>query len=357
MNRILILKKLDAVIGRMATMVLPGSPKSDAPHCRKFLVIRPGGIGDAVLLIPVLQQLKDAYPEAMIEVLAEQRNAAIFGMCTAVDRVLRYDQGGILAVLGSRYDVIIDSEQWHRLTAVVARLTRAQMRIGYGSNERRKLFSHAIDYSHADYELDSFFALLEPLGVARQAVVTPFLIIPSAERDRVSKLLQDFSDRPFIALFPGSSITERRWGVERFHQLSRRLNGDGYPVVVIGGSDDRSAGDAIAAGLEGLNLAGQTSLLGSAAIIANSALLVSGDSGVLHLGVGLGTLTVSLFGPGIAAKWAPRGEQHIVVNHKLPCSPCTRFGTTPSCPIGAKCIQDITVDEVFMAAQELLNLK
>ena len=55
--------------------------------------------------------------------------------------------------------------------------------------------------------------------------------------------------------------------------------------------------------------------------------------------------------------YAPRGEQHIVINHKLPCSPCTRFGTTPPCPIGAKCIEDITVDEVFMVAQELLNLK
>jgi ADP-heptose:LPS heptosyltransferase len=86
-----------------------------------------------------------------------------------------------------------------------------------------------------------------------------------------------------------------------------------------------------------------------------SQLLISGDSGVLHLGVGLGTPTVSLFGPGIADKWAPRGEQHIVINHKLPCSPGTRFGTTPPCPIGAKCIQDITVDEVFAASMKLVS--
>ncbi len=75
------------------------------------------------------------------------------------------------------------------------------------------------------------------------------------------------------------------------------------------------------------------------------------------MGAGLSVPTVSLFGPGIANKWAPPGEQHIVINHKLPCSPCTRFGTTPPCPIGAKCIQDISVGEVFTAAQEILALQ
>ncbi len=84
-------------------------------------------------------------------------------------------------------------------------------------------------------------------------------------------------------------------------------------------------------------------------------MLVSGDSGVLHIAVGLNKPTVSLFGPGIAAKWAPRGEKHIVLNHHLDCSPCTRFGYTPSCSHGARCIQDITVEEVFTAVMTLLE--
>jgi len=76
---------------------------------------------------------------------------------------------------------------------------------------------------------------------------------------------------------------------------------------------------------------------------------------VLHIAVGLGVPTVSLFGPGRAKKWAPQGGQHMVINRGLSCSPCTTFGTTPSCPTAARCMRDITVDEVVNAVTMLLT--
>ena len=112
-------------------------------------------------------------------------------------------------------------------------------------------------------------------------------------------------------------------------------------------------GEVIAGGL-GLNLAGMTSLSETAAVIQKSSLLLSGDSGVLHIAVGLGVPTVSLFGPGRVKKWAPQGERHIVISKELPCSPCTTFGTTPPCPNGIRCMSDITVDEVVNAVTRLL---
>ena len=81
----------------------------------------------------------------------------------------------------------------------------------------------------------------------------------------------------------------------------------------------------------GLILAGMTSLAETAAVIQKCALLVSGDSGVLHIAAGLGVPTVSIFGPGRVEKWAPQGEHHVVVTKRLTCSPCTMFGTTPPC--------------------------
>jgi ADP-heptose:LPS heptosyltransferase len=129
----------------------------------------------------------------------------------------------------------------------------------------------------------------------------------------------------------------------------------GVKSVVVGGREDREQGDAIVSGGGGMNLAGRTSLAGTAAIIKRSRLLVSGDSGVLHIAVGLGVPTVSLFGPGRALKWAPRGENHIVINKGLTCSPCTTYGTTPPCPINARCMKEISVDEVFNAATVLLT--
>ena len=131
----------------------------------------------------------------------------------------------------------------------------------------------------------------------------------------------------------------------------------GVSVVVVGGTEDSAEGEMIVAGVSGLNLAGKTTLVETAAVIAGSAVLISGDSGVLHIAVGLGVPTVSLFGPGIAKKWAPEGDRHVVLNRHLACSPCTRFGYTPKCPIQAQCMTGISVDEVVAAAGKLLKLQ
>jgi len=305
----------------------------------------------------VVEQLRKFFPDAYIEVLAEKRNSGAFALCPGIDRVICYDRPQELwTALRSGYDVVIDSEQWHHLSAIVARMIRSKIKIGYGTNDRKRLFTKSIEYSHENYEMDSFFELLKPLEIEPPSTMLfPFLTVPAVDQRTADKRLGNLQGKPFVAMFPGASIAERCWGVEKFHQLAKRLIDEGLSVAVVGGKEDIATGHAIADGLSVLNLTGKTSLCGTAGVLNRSQLLISGDSGVLHIGVGLGIPTVSLFGPGIAVKWAPRGKHHIVINHKLPCSPCTRFGTTPPCPIGVKCMQDITVDEVFSAAQKLLN--
>ena len=157
-----------------------------------------------------------------------------------------------------------------------------------------------------------------------------------------------------MVIFPGASIPERRWGVDRFGELARRLAGEGRLVAVVGGREDIADGNIIA-GVSGLNLAGRTSLVETAAIVDRAAVLVSGDSGILHMGVGLGVPTVSLFGPGRQKKWGPRGESDRILNQELPCSPCTTFGSTPPCPYQARCLAEISVDEVFGAVMRILE--
>jgi ADP-heptose:LPS heptosyltransferase len=122
----------------------------------------------------------------------------------------------------------------------------------------------------------------------------------------------------------------------------------------VGGPGDAGEGDEIIRGLAGLNLAGRTTLAETAAVIARASVLLSGDSGILHIGVGLDIPTVSLFGPGIATKWAPQGVRHIVIDRGVSCSPCTRFGYTPGCPSGVHCMSEITPDDVFSAVLSLL---
>lgn len=107
-----------------------------------FLIIRPGGIGDAVLLIPAIQALKQKYPDAVISVLAEKRNASTFRLCPHIKEIFLYDKPKqLFKAIRGNFDVVVDTEQWHRLSAVVARLSGACVSIGYATNERKKLFS------------------------------------------------------------------------------------------------------------------------------------------------------------------------------------------------------------------------
>lgn len=352
-----LIKKLDAVIGRMAVLLLSRPEASSIPGgIAKILIIRPGGIGDAVLLAPAVTSLKNRFPHIHITILAEQRNTGVFPLIPGVDELLRYDrQGEFFKALRTRYDVVIDTEQWHRMSAVIARMVPSPVKIGFDTNERRRVFTHSIPYSHDDYEAASFANLLTPLGIDARGVEMgpPFLFLPAAARQKAVGLLEPLSGNPFVVIFPGASIAERRWGADRFRRVAKQLAEGGFQVVVVGGPEDRENGDLIV-GAWGVNLAGMTTLAESAAVIARSSLVISGDSGVLHLAVGLGIATVSLFGSGIAAKWAPQGERHVVLNQKLSCSPCTRFGTTPPCPKDNICMKKITADQVMAAAVHLL---
>jgi ADP-heptose:LPS heptosyltransferase len=354
-----LLKKFDSVIGHVSASLFPSpTPAKQSNPIASLLLIRPGGIGDAVLLAPAIYFLKNTYPTLRITVLAEQRNVGAFLLIPGVDNVLCYDRcrDFILALRG-RYDVVVDTEQWHRLSAVVARITSAPLKIGFATNERQRMFTHRIPYSHDDYEATSFTNLLKPMGIETGGVETslPFLSVPEAASSKAAILLSSIQERPFVLIFPGASIPERQWGADRFRRVAEMLSVFRVKIVVVGGKADYQQGEVIVGGGLGLNLAGATSLAETAALIQKSSLLLSGDSGVLHIAVGLGVATVSLFGPGRERKWAPQGGAHTVINKELPCSPCTTFGNTPPCPIAVRCMQDISVDEVLNVVTMVLT--
>jgi lipopolysaccharide heptosyltransferase II len=351
-----VIKCIDRLAGSiLVSLIVKKKPVKGGP-VRSILLIRPGGIGDAVLLAPAINSLKKIYPDCHITILAEQRNADVFSLLPGIEKVLCYDRPNeFIQALRGRYDVMVDTEQWYRLSAVVARLVRAPVKIGFDTNDRRRMFTHSIPYDLNAYEPDNFLALLNPLGVDSQRdPETVSLSLPPQSVSRAGQWLQTLNSDPFVVIFPGSSIPEKCWGTERFIQVSRQIAGYGFKTVVVGGRKDRADGNVIA-GAGGLNLAGMTTLAESAAVIARSGLVVSGDSGVLHLAAGQDVPTVSLFGPSSVAKWAPRGDKHIVLSKKLSCSPCSKFGTTPPCTIEARCMRDITVDEVVNAVTMLLT--
>jgi lipopolysaccharide heptosyltransferase II len=316
------------------------------------LIIRPGGIGDAVLLIPALRVLKERFPLAQIDVLAETRNAEIFTLCEAVTRIFLYHRVRDLArVLLQSYDLVIDTEQWHRLSAVVAFLTRAPVRAGFVTNERARLFSHCVPYDQCAYEVSSFLRLVESVTgePIRMDQEVPF-IVASPRR------LDQNRSRPTVVLSPGASIPEKRWGDQRFAELAARLTSHGCAVAVVGGNAERKQARRVCFGGSPnvTDLTGRLSLREVAALLAGADVLVTPDSGLLHLASAVGTATVSLFGASNKEKWAPKGREHRILSAELPCSPCSAFGYTPRCPIDIECLRQISVEDVLTAILELL---
>jgi len=317
-----------------------------------ILVIRPGGIGDAVVLVPVLEKLRLGFPQARLAVLAEKRNVSVFRpLCgRVINELFCYDSPrDFLSLLSRAFDLVIDTEQWHILSAFTAFIVgRRGIRIGFATNERSQFFTHPTTYDNLGFEGDNFFRLLKPLGIEATPPHPYAGFYSAAIRPKEGGAKR-------VAIFPGASIKERQWSPVNFRKVADRLRSINVEVIVVGGREDIESSKIISSGLDGVkNLAGKTSLEETARILSSCDLLISSDSGIMHLAVAVGTPVVALFGPGIASKWAPRDGISVVINKNLSCSPCTSFGYTAACSIDARCIKEITVDEVIEATKSLL---
>ena len=360
-KKINILKKFDSIVGPFAITLVKAlfrPRKKTFENPSSFLFIRPGGIGDAVLLMPAIKELKKAYPNARIDILCEKRNHEIFKLCSEIHSIFLYDNNkGLITALKGKYDVVIDSEQWYRLSAIVAYLTRAPIRIGFATNNRKKLFTETLNYKQDEYEIYSFFSLISSLATdAAFNKERPFISIPSELSKRIKPYLSKISRQTFVAILPGASVPEKRWGTENFHKVAVKLTNAGYTIVAIGGNSDYNIGKEITDGMsDAINLCGSLSLTETAALLSRAALLITGDSGIMHVAFGVGTPTLSLFGPGDENKWAPRGNIHQTLSSNIDCRPCTKFGTIPPCKQKTRCMTDLDPERVFEKAIKLLE--
>jgi lipopolysaccharide heptosyltransferase II len=365
-----LLKTIDHLIGRTAYRAFlyrhrrhPRAGEGElAPKVNRILVVRPGGIGDAVLFFPLLQALRREFPQARLDVLAERRNVGLFHANDVVHHAYAYDGGygrELLTVLREKYDIVIDTEQSHFLSAIITYLTGAPVRCGFDTQGRGGLFTHRVHYSDQIYEVHSFLNLFHALTGKQQPFdpQQPFFPIAEEHLAWARALLGNGAGARLAVVLPGASTPLKRWAPERYRRVVQWLIERGLRVAVIGGATDVQAARAVIEGLDPsriINLAGATNLPRTAAVIALADVYVSSDTGPLHIAYGVGTSTVHMFGSGILEKWAPAGSRYRAVHKALPCSPCTRYGYTPPCPYGVECMKRIEVEDVIPKLIEAL---
>ena len=330
---------------------------------KRILVIRPGGLGDAVLTFPMIQALHDHFKGAFVDVLAESRNADIYTINHQVKKVYRYDErlpATMRCLFNGRYDLIVDTEQFHDLSTLFALILRPTYLCGFASPTRVKFLTHPVPYRHDMYEALSFLNLAASVTGKKISlkVEEKFLEIPHPFQDWACSILGPDKDRPTITVMPSATASERVWPTEKYGQILHWLVKKGYRPLIVGGPDAIHIAKRLTSKFEQhevFNFAGRTSIVETAALIQRSHAHLSSDTGVLHLAYGLGTPTVSLFGSGLYKKWAPVGHRHRMIRAEMECSPCVRNGEIPPCPNKGACMKAITVKQVKKALQEVLG--
>ncbi len=365
MNRTTFLKLLDASAGNALCKLmgmwrhvrgLPELARSPDPaSVRHILIIRPGGMGDMIMLLPVLEAVRRNRPDITIDIVCEQRNAEVLSLANLGLRVCLYDTAPVATLRHLRstsYDAVLDSEQFHNFSAVMAALSGAPVRAGFRINPSRlHLYTHLVSYDVDGYELDQFSRLLPAAGLGME--ISPVHGILShlagdlaADLDpRVEALPPDI---PLVAVSPGSLHPHKQWPADRWRELTHRLLADGIGIVLVGGRDQETAVSALglqesAANL--VNCVGRQTLRQTASVLQRVKAVVSGDSGLAHLATALGCSTVVLFGPSDPRKWNHPGSAHTAVTVGLPCSPCSIFGYRKLCRT-IPCMKTLSVDEV-----------
>lgn len=335
--------------------VLAGKPLS------RLLVIRPGGIGDMILLLPALQTLRRTFPGIIIDMICERRNREVLSLAGWPDAILQYDSPLrlIAHVRRHRYDAVIDTEQFHYFSALMSILARAPARIGFKiSPGRNLLYTHLVNYALEGHEADQFMALLRPLDIGTPPALSPVLHPPPALPPPVA----GWCGTPgmmLVTIHPGGTTACKQWAPERFAELLRRLARDSRLVfAILGDRRDRRLADSIAVraalGDRLVSLAGRLTLTQTASILANASACIGGDSGIAHIAGALQTPTITLFGPSDSRKWGNASKGHVILQRQPACAPCCIFGYHKFCHSIA-CMAAITVDDVEAASRRLLE--
>jgi ADP-heptose:LPS heptosyltransferase len=374
MDRKRILKTLDAHLGAwlcraaaalnlrgirgMPVEAAPLTP--DIPH--HLLIIRPGGIGDTVLMLPMLRALRETLPNATLDVACETRNAEALLMADVDAHPLVFDRNPMHFLNHLRttaYTAAIDTEQFHHFSACFVLLSGAPVRVGFNINPcRNPLYTHLVNYDVAAPEGDQFLQLLPPLGVPHQPFSLPGAL--TAPTPSWPAGFEHLHSAPFVALQAGGSTPYKQWSTKRFAQIARNLHQQhGLTVALVGGETDARLCDDLCrrselGGKAICSTAGRFSLTQTAALLAQAKLFVGIDSGLAHMATALSRPTVVLFGPSNPDKWSSRGPGQVIARRPQPCAPCAIFGYHKPCDSIA-CMKAISVDDVMAAIAEAIQ--
>jgi len=317
----------------------------------RLLVVAPNWLGDAVMALPAIADVRRARRGATITIAARPSIAPLFALVPDVDV-----SAGTLD--GAHDVVILLPNSFH--SAWLAYRARVPERWGYRTDWRGGLLTRAVPAPSRMHQVEYYQHLTRALGFA-SGPSEPTLTVGSLRRDAAAALLANagWDGRSRLAaLAPGAAYGgAKRWPPASFGELAAALSADGVRSVVVGSAADReTAADVLAAfrlktdAVPPIDLTGATDLPALAAVLSHCRALVTNDSGAMHVGAAVGVPVTAVFGPTDETATRPLGDAHRVVSHDVWCRPCM----LRECPIDHRCMRRIGVGVVVDAARRSL---
>lgn len=329
---------------------------------QRLLVVKTSSLGDVIHALPIVEAIKDAAPHLTLGWVVRRRcadiltgNPAIDHLYVLPDRPSLHDLLSLRRELhAARYDMALDM-QGLSLSGLVTRLSGAPVRVGWDRNREGNAFflTHSIVSGKAKnaHEIDLLYGFADALGVRvphPEFTPQPYLAAESAAK--AEEWLSGLP-RPRIALNVGASRAYKRWPLENWLEVAQALTQAGRSVVFVGDKTDAETVAQITPQLNGpfVNMAGKTSLRELASVLAACDLLVSGDSGPMHLAVAVGTPTVAIFGATNPARHGPYGARNTILHDPVP--GLMTPGKRPTEADGAACMARVTPEGVLDALE------
>ena len=363
----------------------PRRDRAGAPP-KRILLLRLERVGDLLMVLDAIATLRAAAPDARLDLVVGSWNAALARTIPNLDSVETLDVPWMArtgagqswpSLLGRArrwraepYDLAINFESDIRSNLLLA-VSGATRRIGFFSGGGGSLLTDPVEADRtahvaanaADLVARAFPTSESDSGSHRPPTTTSRLLLPEAARARAAELLADAQDGGvLVGIQPGAGRQLREWDPSKFGavaaELARTRN---ITFVLTGSASDIAALTAVKAtwpaGVRLLELPLDTDLVVLAAVLERLALLITGDTGPMHLAAAVGTPIVAIFGPSLPSRYAPLSSRARIVRIDLPCSPCNRLRQPPARCVGhvPDCLAGIEPFLVVQAANELLN--
>jgi len=337
--------------------------------CKNLLVRGVNWIGDAVMTLPALKALRKGLPDAKISLLVKPWVAPLFENNPDINEIITYEDRhqGLTGKL--RLSSELKKKEFCASLlfqnafdgALIAFLSRISSRIGYNRDYRGLLLTDAVPFDNDDrkiHHVHYYLSLIKKAGIDSEYSL-PYIYLSLEERLRARDALKNLN-RPVIGINPGATYgSTKRWPPENFADVSKRIISEiGGSVVIFGSKDEAVIAEEIerilgyqpSAISRQLNLSGKTNLRELASLISECDILLTNDSGPMHIGYAVGTPLIAIFGSTDPALTGPLGKGNIVIKKNAECSPCFKRKCDKQ---EIACMNAITPDEVFDAVKQL----